>query len=406
MINKAIVSILHHSIPDPRPNVLAEEENIGWHYRTAKAFHAYANYSAVSLRPGGTGRYVNKMVEGVLVALAPSFKLSPVSRLWKWNEVSLPMANYAMELVAKHDHIPYIHEYRSLNSELVMRKLVEYPMILQHHGSNPPMSKLLDANPLSVMKELSKSKREKLLKRIQGAVFVLNVGEKEHLEKMGVKALIKVREMAVDFNKLRLVSQDEKRVLRRKLGIPEEAVVLCSYVGIFREDFSTIKGAHLVSRIWKHLNSKYKKSAVMIVTGLGMNWAEKLRNAGLRTYGFLPHDEYLDLLRAADIYVVPATSAYRPGGIGVSVMEALALGTPVISPTLANFPEIEKVERIGAITPFVDGEMALKLFLENLACVVETASSFRAEDMRQLVHKYYSWESFLKDFSEISKRVM
>jgi len=234
----------------------------------------------------------------------------------------------------------------------------------------------------------------------------LNASEKEHLEKMGVKALIKVREMAVDFNKLRLVSEDEKRVLRRKLGIPEEAVVLCSYVGIFREDFSTIKGAHLVSRIWKHLNSKYKKSAVMIVTGLGMNWAEKLRNAGLRTYGFLPHDEYLDLLRAADIYVVPATSAYRPGGIGVSVMEALALGTPVISPTLANFPEIEKVERIGAITPFVDGEMALKLFLENLACVVETASSFRAEDMRQLVHKYYSWESFLKDFSEISKRVM
>ncbi len=395
-----ILSILHHSLPSIDGKI-AEEQNMGWHFRSARALKKIAKFNVECARPSGNKQRILKIIDGIPVILSPTIKFSPSRALWKWDEISPELVKYVITKVKLQGYVPYIHEYRTLNSELIIRKLLEYSMILQHHGTSRSTHSLASSiNPLNMIKEASKAKREKLLKKVRGAIFVLNKNEKEYLEKLGVEASVKIRTMAVDFNEIKLVSEEKKKELREKLGIPEDAVVLCSYVGVFKEEFSMIKGTHLIAKIWSELSSKVKSRLEMIVTGLGTHWVKELRGLGIRTYPFLHPHQYLSMVIASDIYFVPATSSYYYGGPGVAIMEALALGKPVVSPTLIHFPEKDKVKHIGAITPFVDNENALRTFVECLVYVIENISSFKAEQIRQIAYKYYSWESFVKDFEE------
>jgi len=393
------VSTLHHSLPDLVFKSIAEESGMGWHYQSARALKNYGDYAAVCVRPSQGLRWISKLVDGVPVVLAPMIRLSPSKRLWKWSEVSPWLANYVAELSTKHGYVPYIHEYRALNSELIVRRLLgeEVPMVLQHHGSAPPRLKF--SSSFGLVKDLSKIRRERLLNKVRGAIFVLNEAEKEYLEDcLAVEATVKVRTMAIDFNRLKPVSDEERMELKRSLKLPEDAVVLCTYVGVFREEFSTVKGAHLIAKIWKHVRSEVNERSAMIVTGLGENVVNDMRRLGIKAYSFLPPEEYLRLVKASDVYFLPATSAYYYGGIGVAIMEALALGKPVVSPTLIHLPERECIKHVGFLTPFVDDERALKIFVEGLEYVMRNLSSFKAERIRQIAYKYYSWQSFVSDF--------
>jgi len=404
MSRKAVVSVLHHSIPNPNPTRIAEEENIGWHFRSAKALKAYGGLTTICVRPSGGKQWVNKVVDDTRVILTPTTRLSVNDKLWKWSEISLPMANYVTKLVTNDGCIPYVHEYRSLNSEIIIRKLIEYPMILQHHGSGPPArSELIGKNMLSSVREFARFNREKLFKKVRGAIFVLNEAEKKYFEGLGAEAMVRVRTMGADFEELKPVAEEQKIELRKDLEISEDAMVLCSYLGVFGEGFSEMKGAHLLAKIWNALRTRVERPLLIIATGLGIHWTEKLRSLGITAYRFLPHNQYLELLKASDIYFLPATSGYYGVSGSVAMMEALALGKPVVSSALMHFPEKEKIRYIGAATPFVDNENALGIFIERLAYVIENLSLFRAEYIRQIGSKYYSWESFVKVFEEVFK---
>jgi glycosyltransferase involved in cell wall biosynthesis len=334
----------------------------------------------------------------------PSLNLSPSRSIWKWSYISTALAALAEESV-KRGFIPYIHEYRALNSELVIKRVIETSMILQHHGSLPPIRPRLE-NPLILVKELSKLKRERYLKRVNGFFFVLNKHEKHYLENMlNVNAEVVIRTMAVDFNELKPLSIEEKVSIRRNIGIDEDAIVLITYVGVFGEEFSGMKGAQYLFKIWRELRSRFKDRVVVIVTGVGEPYLSLLRNAGVLAYKILPHRDYVKLVAASDVYFLPATSSYSYGGIGVAVMEALAMGIPVVSPTLREFPEPEHVKDIGMTTRYVNDENALKGFIDALVYVVECRSHYRPWVIRELGRKYYSWESFVRDFNNAVKKL-
>ncbi|ADN49867.1 glycosyl transferase group 1 [Vulcanisaeta distributa DSM 14429] len=400
-----VVSVLHHSIPSIRPGALAEEDDVGWHFRAAKALTRYGGFKAVAMRPSGSEDYLTKIIEDVPVVLTPTINLSPSRRLLKWSEYSPALAQLTEYLVKRHEAVPYIHEYRALNSELIIRRLINYPMILQHHGSRPPMLRnALRPDLISDVKELSKIRRETLLKRVKGAIFVINRVEKEYLESLGVDAEVMVRTMAVDFNELKPPSMEEKRKLRIKYGIPEDAVVLTTYTGVFGEEFSTLKGTHLIARLWKDLRRVLNIRLMLMVTGLGEAWVKAFRELGIVAYGFLPHKTFIELLKASDAYFLMATPGYY-GGIGVAVMEALALGKPVVSPTLTDYPELREVKYLGAVTEYVSNEDDYYEFLKALTYIVENINNYKSELIRSLAYRHYSWESFIKNFIQVINKL-
>jgi len=84
----------------------------------------------------------------------------------------------------------------------------------------------------------------------------------------------------------------------------------------------------------------------MIVTGVGEPCLSVLKRAGVIAHKLLPHREYVKLAAASDIYFLPATSSYSYGDIGIAVMEAMALGIPIVSLTLREFPDPNRVKEL------------------------------------------------------------
>lgn len=399
-----VISVLHHPIPPLRLGRLAEEDGLGWQFRSARALAKYGNYETIAVRPGIDRENAVKVIDNVTVVLTPSINLSPSRRIWKWSRVSTALAEFVRGAV-KRDFLPYIHEYRALNSELVIRRVVDYPMILQHHGSHPPSGFNL-RNPLGLTKEFSKRRRDNYLRKVRGVFFVLNKREKHYLEEtLNVDAKAIVRTMAVDFNELKPLSKEERISARKSIGISEDAIALITYVGVFGEEFGGIKGTQYLFRILRELRLRFGDKVAMIVTGVGEPYATALRRIGAITYRLLPHRDYVKLVAATDVYFLPATSGYSYGGIGVAIMEALAMGIPVVSPTLRDFPEQDRVKDLGIMTRYIDDEEALREFIGALMYVIENRGRYRPWVIRELARKYYSWESFVNEFNNAIKNL-
>jgi glycosyltransferase involved in cell wall biosynthesis len=400
---RRVISVLHHPLPQVNGE-MAEELGFGWHFRSAKALVKYGGYEAIAVRPGEQSNAMSKVVDGVAVVLTPSINLSPSRKIWKWSYVSMALAEFA-EKAVRRGFIPYIHEYRTLNSELVIRKIGDHPLILQHHGSFPPSGFNL-REPLSFIKEISKWRRDEYLRRVKGFFFVLNRYEKHYLENiLNVDAKVIVRIMAVDFNELKPISVEERINIRRNFGVDDDAIMLITYVGVFGEEFSGIKGAQYLLKIWRELRLRFGDKVRMVVTGIGEPYLSFLREAGVLAYKLLPHSDYVKLVAASDIYFLPATSGYSYGGIGVAVMEAMAMGIPIVSPKLKDFPELDRVGDIGVMTRYIDDESALKEFIDALTYVIENREQYKPWVIRDLGRKYYSWESFVNDFNNAVRKL-
>jgi glycosyltransferase involved in cell wall biosynthesis len=74
--------------------------------------------------------------------------------------------------------------------------------------------------------------------------------------------------------------------------------------------------------------------------------------------GFQPRDRVLQLLAEADVMVLPSIVTERGGkeGIPVALMEALAMGLPVISTATSGIPELIEDGTTGLLVPERDAE--------------------------------------------------
>jgi len=403
-----IISILHHSIPNISLDKIAEEADLGWHFRSAKAIKRHSGLDSECLRPSGYKRWITRTVDGVKVTLAPTTTLPLTQRFWKWNEIAPTMKSYVKTKMKTREIIPYIHEYRTLNSGFLLNEFEDSPMILQHHGSTPPAPRLagsFDVKGLArAAKNLPARLRERSLNKIFGAFFVLNKLEKEYLEDLGVNAAVRLRTMGVDFEKMTPASPEEKMNLRKRLGLREDSIVLTSYVGLFRDAFPQMKGAHDITRIQQKLRTVFGGKIQIVVTGVCKRVAVDWNTKGILAYEFLSHGAFLDIVRSSDVYFLPATSSYYFGGLGVAIMEALAAGVPVVSPTLTHLPSSDDAKYTGVKTPWVDNRKDLDVFVQNVIFAIENLQQFKPDLIREIASRYYSWTSFVQDLEDMMAR--
>jgi glycosyltransferase involved in cell wall biosynthesis len=401
---KKIISILHHPLPQT-DRKLAEESGLGWHFRSAKALMKYGDFLTIATRPNISAEWRFKVVDGVVLVLAPSLNLSPSRKVWKWSYVSPSLASLVGHFV-RYDYVPYIHEYRALNSEIILRRVGGCDVILQHHGSFPPVKGIF-SDPIKVLKELNKLRRELYLKKVRGVFFVLNRREEFYLKEiLNVDTDVKIRTMAVDFNELKPLSEIERSKVKENLGIEDDEVLLVTYVGIFGEEFSGIKGAHFIVKIWRELKKRLSRRVKIVVTGIGESYLPLFRRLGILAYKLLTHKDFTKIVGASDAYFLPATPGYMYGGSGaVAIMEALAMGIPVVSPTLRDFPEPDHIKDLGIATEYISNENTLKEFINALIYVNENRKRYKPWVIRELSHKYYSWESFVRDFNNAVKKL-
>lgn len=185
--------------------------------------------------------------------------------------------------------------------------------------------------------------------KIAGAKFVVSISEfnKNYL---GGADKIKVIHCGVDLEQFRL------------RNAPQNQIPQILTVARLEEK----KGHRYLLEALKILKDKKLKFQVTIVGGgvLENDLKKQMRALGLencaRFTGPLTQNEVKKLLREADVFVLPCVTAKNGNmdGIPVSLMEAMAVGVPVVSTRLSGIPELIEDGKTGLL---VEPESAVEL---------------------------------------------
>lgn len=152
---------------------------------------------------------------------------------------------------------------------------------------------------------------------------------------------------SVDTTRFRPVADDEKQHIRTKLGIQQEKTVV-----IFTGRLVSYKGLPLLLRVWREIVRRHKDVELLLVGSGGLdihNCEAELRTfvvdngleESVRFTGSVDNVE--EYLQAADIFVFPTENE----AFGISLIEAMACGLPVISTSVGGVTDILEHRKNG-----------------------------------------------------------
>ncbi|WP_127573980.1 glycosyltransferase [Georgenia faecalis] len=161
---------------------------------------------------------------------------------------------------------------------------------------------------------------------------------------------------------------------------------------VFASRWSRVKGAATMLA----LAAELRRVLPADVRLQGLDWGEAAPEAaalGVELLSQRPHAAYLDLLAGADVVVGQAT-----GLLGVSELEAMALGVPVVTPsTLLPHPE-------GGAPPVLPGTVE-ETVGNVLAALADPPAASRRLDARRWVAEHYTADRYVPGLQEIYRRV-
>lgn len=408
MLHSAVINVAFFA--DSLPCYTNIDVFRGWHVYAAAGLRRQG-FNAIAVNLSNCNEVIVDNVDGVPLIRVP-LDIGKVSLVRRLNSIIRKMLGYDLELNnasltygdfldflvnSIENPILYLHGYhRRTEAWIVMRRIMRrrIPMILQNHASKPPFN----LHGRNIVRRSIWYRRENGLRRIPGFFFALSEFEKRYLESLGVRHVM-VRTMPTDFNLIKPLNESVKREIRNRHNMREDTIYITMYSGGIE------RGIHYVPIISEALRRRFGSSVELMVMGSPPRLVEWLRGRGVMAFQRLPYKDYLEVVNASDLFIMPARSETKYGGIMVSVMEAMAAGIPVVSPTLIHFPDIRQVNRLGSLTRFVDSVNDLKSFIDEVIHVIENLESFNPWLIHELGKRHYSWEAFTADFKSAVSRL-
>ncbi len=241
--------------------------------------------------------------------------------------------------------------------------------------------------------------RNKILK--QAKVFVaISTEVSKELATHGVnEGAIQVIPNSVDTNRFRPISYNEKLEFRRKLGIPKKAIVVT-----FTGRLVSYKGLPFLLRVWREIQCKHNHVKLLLIGsgGLDIHNCElelktyvkenNLQSAVQFTGNVQNVNEYL---QASDIFVFPTANE----AFGISLIEAMACGLPVISTPVGGIKDIIQDKQNGLLVKARDFQQLYEALDTLLIDTVLSSSLGKAA--RQTVQNRYSAEIVTQKYIEL-----
>lgn len=235
---------------------------------------------------------------------------------------------------------------------------------------------------------------EKALSKRTEAIIAVSNALKLELER---KCRISGERISVIYNGVAPPSGGDGGKVRRRFGIEPEAVVVGSVAR-----FIPSKGIqHLLDAIPLIRNRCGDVRFIIVGTG-PYEEALKMRARTLGVEGQVIFTGYVtsvwDYLAAMDIFVLPTLSE----GLGISVLEAMAMGRPVVASNVGGIPEVVEHGRNGYLVP-PGNSAALASAVISLIEDVHRRRIFGQEG-RQRVMANFSVESMVRATGSLLER--
>ena len=291
----------------------------------------------------------------------------------------------ALRLHARSDrglvaHMAYLAEACVLLGELRRRKIRH---LHAHFGTNPAavalLCRLLGGPTYSFTvhgpEEFDKAPLLALERKIAEAKFVVAISE------FGRSQLLRLLQ-ADQFPKIQVVrcGLDVDLLNATKEPIPNGVRLVC--IGRLSEQ----KGHSILLEAAARLAKDGKKFELVLVGGGELREALERRMQSLdlggrvRITGFVSQERVVEELRAARALVLPSLGECLP----VVIMEAFALGRPVVSTFIAGIPELVMPGLNGWLVPAGSVDALAAAVAEVLACPIETLEKMAAQGKKSV----------------------
>ena len=203
-----------------------------------------------------------------------------------------------------------------------------------------------DMTPLP--KRMMMLEAEKLMAGVTDTVLTMNETDRVIAERHRLaERVIPIDGMGVPLDRFSPASGEEKREARRRLAIPEGALVL-----LYAAEFSKRKNQlFLIDAM-----TKLPADCILLLPGQGELWEDcraRAAELGLSDRVLLPgFSDMREMLAAADVCV----SSSRSEGLPFHVMEAMGAALPCVLTRVKGHEDLLPGERAGFLYPFNDAD--------------------------------------------------
>lgn len=243
---------------------------------------------------------------------------------------------------------------------------------------------------------------EKWLSKYTDYLITINKEDYELAQKHRFKAnkIVKINGVGVDLHKFKPQTQEEKESLRGKYGFNNEDFIL-----IYAAELNKNKNQSFLLDVVSNLKEKIP-NIKLLLAGCGQMKEKYMKQAKRldisKNIEFLgQRDDIPQLLLLSDI----AVSSSRREGLPVNVMEAMAMGLPLVVTNVRGNRDLV-LNKVNGYVIEVDDVNGFAESIDQLYRAEDLRQSFGKESI-QLVQKY-SKEHILKDmkvlYEEITKQ--
>ena len=190
-----------------------------------------------------------------------------------------------------------------------------------------------------------------------GVTAVSRFLREKTLTNYGIEKDIEVIPNFVDTGLYRRVSADH---VRHRYSRPNDRIIMHT------SNFRAVKRVEDVIRIFHEIHKKIPSTLILIGDGPDRSQCELLtRELNLQdSVRFLGKQvELVELLSAADLFLMPSQSE----SFGLSALEAMACGVPVISSSVGGLPELQVHGQTGFIAEFGDIDRMARYAIDLLS---------------------------------------
>lgn len=268
---------------------------------------------------------------------------------------------------------PKVYQY--LHSALVFEEANGYDIIHNHYDAYPLVfSKLVKTPVVTTLHGFSSPQVTEIYRKYSNTFYVsISFADRQHVPDLNYIA-----------NVYHGIPIEEYEFNDR----PED--YFC-FIGRMSPD----KGVHLAIRLAKKLGIRLKLAG--FVPGENEEFFEKEikpnLNQKIQYFGLLNNEDKKVLIRKAVGFLHLNT---YPEGFGLTLVEAMASGTPVIGMNLGSIPEIVRDKRTGFVVSTL-GEV------ERAIIKIEHISR---KSCRERVEKYFSLDRMLTDYEKVYKKII